>query len=75
MLFAENIVHVVEVQLEQFYLAWRLVRCHVNDALQVKDLSEYAPLIDIGSCFFQALCLILIELCVEEELSCSARVF
>ena len=75
MLFAENIVHVVEVQLEQFNLAWRLVRCHVNYALQVEDLSKDTSLIDIGSCLFQALCLILIELCVEEELSCSARVF
>ena len=67
-LYAEVIVHVVEVKLEQLNFAWRLVRVQISDRLEIENFCKHAAFCNIRASFLQALRLILIELCVEEEL-------
>ena len=67
-LYAEVIVHVVEVKLEQLDFAWRLVRVQVSDRFEIENFCKNAAFSNIRASFLQALRLILIELGVEEEL-------
>ena len=66
-LLAEHVVHIVEVELEQFDFAGGFVGRHVDDRLEVEDLGEDAALASIRTCFLKTLCLILVQLSVEEE--------
>ena len=67
MLLAEHVVHIVEVELEQFSFAGRFVGSHVDDRLEVEDLGEDAALARIRPGFLETLCLVLVQLSVEEE--------
>ena len=67
-LFAEYVVHVVEVKSQELILARRLVWRHVDDRFKVEDLSEDSALSLIGPSFLQALRLILVQFRIQEEL-------
>ena len=68
MLFAEDIVHVVEVEFKQLILVWRLVGRYIDDRLEVEDLSEDTSFSRICTGFLEVLGLVLIQLSVQEEL-------
>ena len=60
MLLAKHVVHIVEVELEQFSLARRFVGSHVYNRLKVKNFGEDAALARVRPSFLQTLRLILI---------------
>ena len=67
-LLAESVVHVVKVQSQQLNLAWRLIWSQVYNRFQVEDFGQHSSLIRICPCLFQALCLVLVQSRVQEEL-------
>jgi len=68
MFLAEVVIHYVKVKAKQLDLAWRSIRRHVNDRLEIKNFCQYATLSLVSSSLFKAFCLVLVKFCVQEEL-------
>ena len=68
MFLAENVVHIVEVESEELILTRSLIWCHIDDRFKVEDLSEDSALSLISTGLLQALGLVLVQFCIQEEL-------
>ena len=62
--FAEGIVHCMEVKFQQLNLRRGFVRRHAENGFQAEDLCKSTTLLCVCLGLFEVLCLVLIELCV-----------
>ena len=60
-LFAERVVHSVEVKLQQFNLRGGFVRRRAQDGFQTKDLRTGTAFLGVGLGLLEVLCLVLVE--------------